>query len=303
MARLQLRLLALLIACPLFVAAPGCALYPKKKVVPESLTACRELAREGIAAMEVGQLDRAQNLLSQAVTASPTDIDARRNLAETLWQQGEHRDAVVQMEAAVRLDPRHAPTVVRAGELCLAVGAIDRAMQRAEQAIRLDANLAGAWALRGRLYRQRGEYERALADLHHALRFAPNDPGTLLEVAQVQLELGKPQRGLSTLHCLIDTYPPGNEPQQVLWLEGIAYGALGRQHDAVASLKLAAQRGQPHPELLFQLAQAEQSIGRPDAATDALRRALAVDDAHEPSRVMLAQLQAENTTSGEVLLR
>jgi tetratricopeptide (TPR) repeat protein len=263
----------------------------KRRVVPESVTTCRELSREGITALESGQLDRAQALLTDAVTASPSDIEARRNLAEALWQKGASRDAVVQMEAAVRLDPRHGPTVVRAGEMLLAVGASQRAMQRAEQAIHLDANLAEAWALRGRLYRQRGDLDRALADLQYSLRFDPRDASALLEISQIQLEMGKPQRSLSTLHCLLDTYPPGQEPQQVLWLEGLAYGSLGRHQEAVESLHAASLRGQPRPDLLFQLARAEQSAGQREAATETLRTALALDDNHEPSRVMLAELQ------------
>ncbi|MDZ4656534.1 MAG: tetratricopeptide repeat protein [Bythopirellula sp.] len=282
----------------------GCALCKKKQVVPESLTTCRELSREGITAMETGELDRAQTLLSEAVTASPSDIDARRNLAEALWQKGAYRDAAVQMEAAVRLDPRHAPTVIRAGEMLLAVGAYERAMQRTEQAILLDSNLAGAWSLRGRLYRQRGELDRALADMQHALRFAPQDTAALLEVAQIQFELGKPQRSLSTLHCLLDTYTPGEEPQQVLWLEGLAYSSLGRHQEAVESLHAATLRGQPRPDLLFQLAQAEQSAGQRDAATNTLRTALALDDDHEPSRVMLAELQqVDDLNAGGIIRR
>jgi tetratricopeptide (TPR) repeat protein len=298
------RIVWLVAASLLALSQYGCALPGKKKVVPDSLVACRELSREGITAMETGEYDRAQTLLAEAVTTSPTDVDARRSLAEALWQQGSYRDAAVQMEAAVQLDPRDAPTVIRAGEMLLAVGASDRAMKRAEQAILLDSNLAGAWALRGRLYRQRGELDRALADMQHALRFAPNDSGALLEVAQIQFELGKPQRSLATLHCLLDTYPPGEEPQQVLWLEGLAFSSLGRHVEAVESLHAASVRGQPRPELLFQLAQAEQSAGQRDAAENSLRMALALDESHEPSRVMLAQLQQhEDFSQGGTILR
>jgi tetratricopeptide (TPR) repeat protein len=293
-----------LIACTVLIVAPGCALGSKKKVVPESLATCRELSREAASAMESGQVDRAEVLLAEAVTASPSDVEARRNLSEALWQKGDHRDAAVQMEAAVRLDPRHAPTVVRAGEMLLAVGAAQRAMQRAEQAIRLDSNLAGAWALRGRLHRQSGDLDRALADMHHALRYAPQDGGILLEVAQIQYELGRPQRSLSTLHCLLDTYPGGEEPQQVLWLQGMAYGSLGRHQEAVESLHAASLRGQPRPELLFQLAQAEQLAGQRGAATNSLRMALALDENHEPSRVMLAELeQTEDMANTPVIQR
>jgi tetratricopeptide (TPR) repeat protein len=291
-------------AAALLFAPSGCAMPGKKKLVPESLATCRQLSREGISAMEIGQWNRAQELLSDAVAASPSDIDARRNLAEALWQQGLYRDAVVHLEAAVRLDPRQAPTVVRAGEMLLAVGASERAMERAEQAIRLDANLAGAWALRGRLFRQQGQLDHALADMQYSLRYAPQDTDALLEVAQIQYALGKPQRSLSTLHCLLDSYPPGQEPQQALWLEGLAYGAMGRHQDAVESLHAASLHGQPHPDLLYQLAQAEQSAGQRQSATNTLRMVLSLDDSHEASRVMLAELeQVEGAPAGEIIRR
>jgi tetratricopeptide (TPR) repeat protein len=187
--------------------------------------------------------------------------------------------------------------------MLLAVGATQRAMLRAEQAIRLDSNLAGAWALRGRLYRQRGELDRALADMQHALRYAPQDGAALLEVAQIQYELGRPQRSLSTLHCLLDTYPAGEEPQQVLWLQGLAYGSLGRHQEAAESLHAASLRGQPRPDLFFQLAQAEQLAGQRGAATNSLRMALALDENHEASRVMLAELEEAESPSTEVIRR
>ena len=292
--------LALLLSAAALVAN-GCALG-KKKVVSESLTTCRELSREGVSAMETGQWNRAQDLLSGAVAASPSDADARRNLGEALWQQGSHRDALVHMETAVQLDPRHVPTLVRSGEMLLMMGASEKAMTRAEEALRLDATLAGPWALRGRVYRQQGDLERALADLQQSLRFSPHDTGSLLEVAQIHYELGRPQRTLSTLHSLLDNYPPGGEPQQVLWLEGLAYDSLNRHQEAVESLAAASQRGAAPPQLLFQLAQAENAAGQREAATNTLRQALAVDGTHEPSRVMLAQLQ-QVSTGGETLLR
>ena len=259
--------------------------------------------REGVSAMETGQWDRAETLLAEAVAASPSDVEARRNLGEALWKKGAHRDAVVHMETAVGLDPRHVPTLVRSGEMLLMVGATDKAMERAQDAIKLDATLAGPWALRGRVYRQRGELDRALADLQQSLRFAPHEPGSLLEVAQIQYELGRPQRTLSTLHSLLDSYSPGEEPQQMLWLEGLAYNSLNRHQEAIETLQAACQRGDPPAELLFQLAQAEQSAGQREAATNTLRRAIAVDSGHEPSRVMLTQLQEAPLSGGSTILR
>jgi tetratricopeptide (TPR) repeat protein len=286
------------------LAGGGCASMRKEKIVPESIATCRQMSRDGVAAMEFGQWEQARSLLQEAVAASPTDLDARRHLAEVLWQMGDRRDAVVHMEAAVRLDPRNAPTVVRSGEMLLAVGAVDRALDRAQQAIALDPTLAGAWALRGCIYRQQGDSSRALADLQQALRFSPHATDVLLATAELQYSMGRPQRALTTLHHLLDVYAPGQEPQRALWLEGLAYKAVDRPRDAVDSLYAATLRGAPQADLLYQLALAEQAAGQSTAAANTARQALAVDSDHQPSQVLLAQLQGVNSpSSGEVIRR
>ncbi len=254
--------------------------------------------------MELGDWDRARAVLEEAVATSPTDVDARRHLAEALWQTYSRREAVVHMEAAAQLDPRHAPTVVRTGEMLLEMGAIDRAEQRADQAIGLDSTLAGGWFLRGRVERQRGNSKRALADLQQALRFAPHHTDILLQVAEVQYELGRPQRSLSTLHRLLDVYPAGEQPQQALWLEGLAYSSMDRHQDAAESLAAATQRAQPPAALLYQLAQAENACGQTAAAANTARRVLELDNTHEPSKLLLAQLQGfADPAQGEVIRR
>ncbi len=281
----------------------GCATLRKQKIVPESMAECRQLSRDGVAAMEMGRWDEAHTLLTKAVATSPADLDAHRHLAEVLWQKGDHRLAVVHMEAAVRLDPRHAPTVVRNGEMLLEVGAVDRAMERAEQAISLDPTLAGAWALRGNIYRQQGNVETALADLQQSLRYSPHSADVLLAVAEIQYATGRPQRCLTTLHHLLDIYPPGEEPQRVLWLEGLAYQNVDRPQDAVESLAAASLRGTPQADLLYQLALAEQAAGSVSAAANAVRQALAVDGEHQQSQLLLAQLVESGAPRADGVIR
>lgn len=293
-----------LVGCALAaLATGGCASMRKEKIVPESIATCRQMSRDGVAAMELGKWEQARSLLQDAVAASPTDLDARRHLAEVLWQTGNRRDAVVHMEAAVRLDPRNAPTVVRSGEMLLAVGAVDRALDRAQEAITLDPTLAGAWALRGRIYRQQGDAPRALADLQQALRFSPHATDVLLATAELQYSMGRPHRSLMTLHQLLDVYAPGQEPQRALWLEGLAYQAVDRPRDAVDSLYAATLRGTPQADLLYQLALSEQAAGQSAAAANTARQALTVDSSHQPSQILLAQLQGVASAEGDGVIR
>jgi tetratricopeptide (TPR) repeat protein len=280
----------------------GCATLKRRHPASEAVGACRQLSREGVAAMERGDLGLARDLLDQAVAASPTDVDARRQLAEVLWQTGTQQEASAHLEAAVELDPRHAPTIVRSGEMLLALRQADRALARAEEAIIFDPTLSEAWALRGRVFRFRGENERALADLHQALRYNPHAADVLLEAAELQYQLGRPQRCLTTLQCLMESYSPGEEPRRVLWLEGLAYSAVNRPTDAVECLYAASARGLAEPELLYQLARAQSAAGQHAAATVTAQQA--ADAGHEGGRALLAELEAAGAVkSGGTFLR
>lgn len=271
--------------------------------MPESLAACRQLSRDGIAALERGEQERASELLQKAVKRSPSDIDARRQLADVLWQNGACEDAVVHMEKAAELAPDDAATLVRVGEMLLELGELEQSLEKANRAIALDAYSAGAWALRGRVHRRQSEPERALADLQQSLRFGPESGEVLLETAELQYQMGRPERSLTTLHFLLDRYHPGDQPRRALWLAGLAYRAAGRPIDAVESLYAASTRGEPEPNLLCQLAQAQQQAGNTVGAVASVRQALAVDANHQPSQVLLSQLEIPPTAPTKTLLR
>lgn len=276
------------------VAAPGCATLGRHGPVPEQVVTGRELSRQGVTAMESQHWEEAERLFREAIEASPTDSGTRCHLAEVLWHRGAVDEALLQIEAAVRLDGSDPSVTVRAGEMMLATGSIDRALQRAEQAIGLDPKLASAWALRGRVFWLKNEPDRALADWQRALQYAPDSPDVLLDVATLYRGRGEHARCLTTIHHLLDTYPAGEEPQVALLIEGLALADLGRPQQAAESLTLASRRGPPDAEIYFHLAQALLAAGRPQEATVAIHDALATDATHLPSQQLLAQLASHD---------
>jgi tetratricopeptide (TPR) repeat protein len=229
------------------------------------------------------------------------DPEARRHYAEALWQRGSQTKALEQFEEAARLSPDDAALRVRLAEAYLESGRLDEARAAANAAIDLDPKLAGAWAVRGRISAAAGDLRRALDDFHRTLSYAPDDRDVLLETAELHRRMGRPQRALATLQSLADTYSPGEEPQQVLQLTGLAQMALGRYDDAVAALSAAAVREAPSADLLWQLGEAELRAGRPGAAAAAARHALSLHPEHEPSRVLLARIGGRR--AGETPLR
>jgi tetratricopeptide (TPR) repeat protein len=294
---------AIVAAITVVTLIPGCAVFHRRGPLPDEVAKCRELSRQGAAAMEMGDWGQAEALLRKANDASPKDAETCRYLAEALWHRGAADEALVNMDQAVRLDPLDASVVVRYGEMLLSVGDVQHALAQAENAIRLDPRSSAAWALRGRVFWQANQTDRALADLHRALEYAPDNPDLLLDVAVLYRQRGQQQRCLTTLHHLLDTYPPGEEPQLALMLEGYTLAELGRPRQAADSLLAATHRGPPNAEVLYHLAQAQMASGEYAAASDSAQRALALDASHAGSRQLLSELATRSGAAAESQLR
>ena len=230
------------LALMLAVLPLGCRLPGRDGPVSQSLADCRRLSQQGVVALDRGDQPKAETLLAQAVTVCPADAEARRHYAESLWRRDARQDAIAQMEEAGRLAGDDATLWARLAEMHLGSGQPELARQDAEQAIKLDPKLPSAWAIRGGVSRATGQQAEALADYLRALSYAPNDRAILGEVAELHRQLNQPERALQTLQTLAETYSPGEEPGQVLYLMGLAYVALGRYDDGVDSLSAALAR-------------------------------------------------------------
>ncbi|HEY1786401.1 MAG TPA: tetratricopeptide repeat protein [Pirellulales bacterium] len=279
------------VALLLLTQCIGCRAWQPRSPVPRSVATGRQLVQQGASAMDRGDWLAAEDLLNHAAEVSPQDPDARRRYAETLWHRGAAQPAITQLEEAARLAAEDPQIAVRTGEMYLATGQMARARKAADRALDLDPKLAAAWALRGRTSQATGALKTALADYQRSLGYQPDDRQVLLAVAEIYRQLNEPERALASLHSLVDSYPPAEEPQQLLYLEGLALVALGRYDDAVARYTLAGERGGPTAEILYRLAEAEFLAGRGVHAHIAAKQALALDPNHVAARALVARLE------------
>jgi len=266
--------------------------------VPGALVACRQLSAQGMTALERRDWAQAELLFSQAVDSCPVDSEARQHYAEALWHRGNVGEAVAQLDEARKLTGDEPKLLVRAAEMRSSMGQVEESNALIERAIDLDPTNPAAFAIRGRVRRQSGQLREALADYHRALRYAPDDREALLEVAELYRELGQPQRALTSLQNLADSYSPGEEPQKVLFLMGLAYGASGRFADAVEVLSAARDRGPPSPEVLCRLADAEFRSGQRATALRTAKQALSLEPNHKGARAVLDRIVVAQDTAG-----
>jgi tetratricopeptide (TPR) repeat protein len=289
------------LAIGLCVAACGCrTLGGRRGTTAESVAVCRQLTDQGISAMERGDWKRAESLFARAVETSAVDADARRHYAETLVHRGALGEARTQLEEARRLANTDPAIAVRLGEVDLALAQPQAAMGMANEALGLDPKFAPAWTLRGRVAGAAGQPRQALADFQRSLGYAPDNLDVPVLVAETYRQLNEPERALLTLQSVADNYPPGGEPQRVLYLAGLAQMALGRYDEAAASLSQAAERDRPTPAILCELAEAQLRSGNPTQAQASVQEALALDPNHAPSRALSARMAMAAPAAGAV---
>lgn len=273
------------------LSAAGCRLRGLDGPVPHSLVLSRQLSQQGISAMERGNYARADELLAQAVKVFPQDAEARHHYAEALWQRQQHAAALEQIDKALNLAPDDAGILLQAAQMRIALGETNEAGSLVDRAIGADPANAAVWALRGRLRRQAGELREALGDYHRALGLKADDRDTLLDVAELYRQLNRPRRALATLQTLGDTYPPGEETPQVMYLTGLAYSAVGRYVDAVDALSQARVRGKATPDLLYWLADAQFKSGQQNDARRTTAELLALAPSHTGAVALMERLE------------
>jgi tetratricopeptide (TPR) repeat protein len=269
----------------------GCRTLDRSPV-SQSVAECRQLTQQGVNALDRGDWRRAESLLEKAVATSASDVDAKRNYAETLWHRGARTEALAQLEAARKLGVGDPALLIRIGEMNLDLGQVNTASQMVEDALKVDPKFAPAWTLRGRIASANGRTQEALADFQRALGYSPDNFQIAILVAETYRQSNQPQQALVALQSLADRYPPGDAPQQVLHMQGLALGALSRHDDAARVLSQATQRERPTADLLCHLAQAELLAGHTPRAQYAAQQALALDPQHAASQALLARMAA-----------
>jgi tetratricopeptide (TPR) repeat protein len=195
------------------------------------------------------------------------------------------------MKEAVRLSGGEPELVVRLGEMYLETGDLQQASRLADRVVGSGRPLPNAHRLRGDIRQRQGRLDDALADYHRALAIQPVYPEVQTAIASVYYRQDRPQRVLSTLQALAGSYPSGEEPAETLYLQGLAYKALGRQDQALRHLTRAEERGLQSADLLCNLAEARYLAGDPVAAQATIQRAMELEPDNPAIRRLADSMQ------------
>jgi len=247
--------------CVFLVLAVGCQLNRSFAPISPGQIYSSNQGRQGIAALEQGNLAEAEKRLEDAVRYNRNDINHRRHYAEVLWQLGKHQEALHQLDEALKRGGQNNTSLhISLAEKYLEIREFTTAHRHADEAVRLDSQDYRGWALRGRAKRlqanrQAGYVEHTMAMLHQsredylrAVSLSPNNRELLAELATLQMSCGQPEQALATWLTLQSLYPQGGEPDEVLIGKTETLTVLRRFDEAESNLITIRQRGLEHTE-------------------------------------------------------
>jgi tetratricopeptide (TPR) repeat protein len=261
-------MIRLLVLCVLLISATGCLFHRSFAPISPNQILGSEYSRQGIAALERGDLIEAEKKLDDAVKRNKNDINYRRHYAEALWQQGKHQEALQQLDEAVkRGGQNNASLHISLAAKYLAIQKYTTAYRYADEAVRLDAQDYHSWALRGKAkwlqaIHQAGYAEHTAAMFHQAredylraVSLAPDDRELLAELAAIQMNCGQPEQALATWLMVQSLYPQSGEPVEVLIGKTETLMMLRRFDEVETNLTVLRQREPENAEAKQRLQQ------------------------------------------------
>ena len=128
-------------------------------------------------------------MLASARPIAGAEESYQRGLA--LIMQGEFRDAIVEFNRAIRMDPTYAEAYHDRGNAYSGLGNEVAAFADYNKAITLDPDYGNAYYNRGNLYLQREQYHQAIADYDRAIELNAEDAESHHNRALAQAMLGE----------------------------------------------------------------------------------------------------------------
>ncbi len=253
-----------------------------------------ELLRTGIRQFEEGRLVEAAATLEESARLSPDDPVLRLHLGQVYEALEAFDRAVASWRKAIRLAPAEGEAYLRLALLQARLGRLAQAQSTLRE-LRQQGEVPEAVLLEGRLASAQQEFPEAEQRLRRYLELRPDDPVGLSELGAVLLAQLKPAEaepwllkalerdsGLGTAHFNL----------------GMLYRGRGELAQALPHLQAASTQldtATSYLNLGTLLAELEQ----PEAAEEALRRALRLDPENAEAYYSLARLVRRQGRVGE----
>jgi len=253
---------------------------------PNSLPAHYNLA---LALIRLGQTDAAIKNLESVVKAQPSAAEAQYNLAILLEQKQALSEAAEHLQAAYQVQPDDIGINQHRMVDLLMLGREKEAQSSLETFLKTatpeSLQQAGGALLAA------GCFKQAVLLLEAGQAHAPDNPSVGLLLARAYIGAQEDHKALS----LLDQLPPGNQAEDVAYLRGLAYAAMGASEEAESAFQHAARINPQSARAFYQLGLLESAVPEQQSeAIEHLHEATRLDPANAAYQVVLARVLLEH---------
>src|SRR6266542_1453581 len=146
--------------------------------------------RDGVAAQQRGELERAAEAYRRAITAEPEYAEAHANLGAVLARLGRYDEAVACYERALRLNPQLNAARLNLGLAHYRAGALTAAVEAFKAAHAADPSLLQARQLLGLVLVETGKDAEAIPHLEASAQAGPDEPAVLFALGRAYARRG-----------------------------------------------------------------------------------------------------------------
>ena len=208
------------------------------------------------------------------VERNPTESTAQARVAEGLYKEGRHEEALAPLRKALELEPESAEWHRGVGVLLNKLKRHEEALGLLRKAVELDPRWVHAHAELGAVLDDMGRPEEALAPLRKALELEPESAERHVRVGVVLDKLKRHEEALDLLRRAVELDPRRVNAHVEL---GTVLDDMGRSEEALAPLRKALELEPESSERHVRVGVVLNKLKRHEEALDLLRRAVELD--------------------------
>jgi tetratricopeptide (TPR) repeat protein len=230
------------------------------------------LSECGVMLLNYGQYTLARKFLKAAVSASPSQIPARLDLAVASYHSEGASAGIAELDR-IPAGQRQASYYLLKAQMLDEEGKTEAAAQSLNQALREGSASAGLYFQAALFLIKHGRYQEAQGFSRKAVQRFPNSRRLLLVEAMTDSMAGRPADGLKVLGQLERRWPEWEQPYLI---EGIILVDHSHLRQARPRLETAIRLGAHEPVAYYNLAEADMNPASPDlsGAAGAIQQAL-----------------------------
>ncbi len=246
--------------------------------------------RQGVAAQQQGDFERAAEAYRRAIEAAPGYAEAHANLGTVLARLGRYEEAVRSYERALQINPRLNAARVNLGLAHYRAGALAAALDAFKTAHADDPSLLQARQLLGLVLVETGNVDEAIPHLEAAAQAAPDEPAVLFALGRAYA-----RRGDGRADAVAGRLAQTREGLP-LWhqLRGLVLQQTDRHAEALAAFEAASALNDALPRLFVNIGVSRLAIGDYGGARRAFDTALARSERDAAAHVYLAWLDEQD---------